>query len=523
MSTGTIPACTLGLTVEVLSAWRDESLPRAERARLAAHLASCPACHDRLAQYDAIAAELRAQPVPVPDARLWAAVRAGMAGGARSSRSMARARPSAPRVWKGLAAVAAALLLVAGFGQVLHLLTAGRGTPSAARTPTATTGPISALRWQPATFPAGFDAAQTPSPSAPTGGVIRTIAVSPATGDTAYACAPPQPGQGPHPLVWVTQDRAAHWTRLTDVPSEGPVDTCAIEADAHDTSAAVAILVRRQDAHEEVWATFNGGHTWQRLPTAPHLMDQLTTIGATSYALRMEANRPEAHVMVSADHLQTWTAIDADISAAGARPFGLWVNPATSELLVAALRPPATPGGSALTTLWDSRDGGQHWTLLPLNFTDAVVVVARPTAGKPWVLCVAESAKAATPSPTSRILCSTNGGQTWVSRPPLVPSSPAAGPIRLAAIASDGALLAFMPQWDATHQRISGYDLYRFAPRVGQWQTLGPVPEPQALYAPTATGGLLWSLSSPQTLAVDNPIGNFTSPTGSGIFVAAYP
>lgn len=520
MSTGTIPSCRLGLTVETLSAWRDESLTSAEMERVAGHLATCPACRDRLAQYDAIAGELRTQPVPAPDERLWAAVHAGMAG-ARSPRTAAeRRRQRATRVWKGLAAVAAILVLVAGFGQVLRSMTSGRGTAPATRTPIVS-GPIPPLHWQLETFPAGFELTQPISPSAPTGQVTRTISVSQADGNTAYACAAPQPGQGSRAPVWVTHDRAAHWTRVTDVPGEGTADICGVEADAHDPRVVLVELAYKGSARDEWWASFDGGQSWKRLPETAY-MHQLTTVGDMSYAVRMPNSGPHSRLMASTDHMQTWTAIDADIIAAGYWPFGLWVNPTTGELLARAERPPRPLAASAPTTLWDSRDGGRHWRQLPLPSMEADLAVDQPEPGKSWNICAADGNAAATQPPTHGILCSTDDGQTWVAEPQLVPSSSAAGPIRLVGIGSDGALLAISPIWDATHQRIAGFDLYRLAPGARQWQALGPVPEPQVAYAPVAGGGLLWSFSSPQMLAPD-AVGNLISPTSSGLYVAAYP
>src|SRR5258708_19693615 len=132
MSPERIPACALGLTAATLSAWRDQSLSAAEAEQIRAHVAPCPACQQRLADYEAIAHALRAQRVLAPDERLWRAVRAGMA------QPRQRAPLNLPHVplWQTLVATAAALLLVAGFAQMLRYIALGHITGIARPTPT---------------------------------------------------------------------------------------------------------------------------------------------------------------------------------------------------------------------------------------------------------------------------------------------------------------------------------------------------------------------------------------------------
>src|SRR5262249_9067044 len=74
MSIETSPACTLGLTRDDLSGGRDGFPGDADRERTRPHMAPCAACQERLADFDALAQVLLRQPVPAPDARLWAAI-----------------------------------------------------------------------------------------------------------------------------------------------------------------------------------------------------------------------------------------------------------------------------------------------------------------------------------------------------------------------------------------------------------------------------------------------------------------
>ncbi|HEV2238802.1 MAG TPA: zf-HC2 domain-containing protein [Ktedonobacterales bacterium] len=66
MSEGIVMGCPLNVPVATLSAWRDSALPATEMTRIREHLPECPACEQRLAEYDAIASALRHLRVPLP-------------------------------------------------------------------------------------------------------------------------------------------------------------------------------------------------------------------------------------------------------------------------------------------------------------------------------------------------------------------------------------------------------------------------------------------------------------------------
>jgi streptogramin lyase len=66
MSDATIPGCALGVSVQTLSAWRDQALPALEHERMRTHITGCESCRRRLAQYDALARALKTLPAPEP-------------------------------------------------------------------------------------------------------------------------------------------------------------------------------------------------------------------------------------------------------------------------------------------------------------------------------------------------------------------------------------------------------------------------------------------------------------------------
>lgn len=111
MSTSTEPRCALGIASEILSAWHDSALGSDEAARIQMHIASCDACRNRLAGYESVGMLVRSERAPVPDERLWAAMRGAMAGHSSGVRKHAMRQ----RRLSALAAVAAVLLLVVSY------------------------------------------------------------------------------------------------------------------------------------------------------------------------------------------------------------------------------------------------------------------------------------------------------------------------------------------------------------------------------------------------------------------------
>jgi anti-sigma factor RsiW len=75
--------CQENISADTLSALRDEALPAAEAQRLRAHIPSCAACQARLADFDRVAAALRAQRELDPGDRVLEGVQARIAATAR--------------------------------------------------------------------------------------------------------------------------------------------------------------------------------------------------------------------------------------------------------------------------------------------------------------------------------------------------------------------------------------------------------------------------------------------------------
>lgn len=104
-------ACPLHVGAEQVSALYDGDLDAPTAAALREHLATCDVCQQRLEAYTRIAATLRAQIAPQPDARLRQGILAAHERGASVSRVGA--------AWRAVAVAAAIMLIVGSFAGVL--------------------------------------------------------------------------------------------------------------------------------------------------------------------------------------------------------------------------------------------------------------------------------------------------------------------------------------------------------------------------------------------------------------------
>lgn len=123
------PPCALGLESATLSALRDESLPTRELRRLREHTTTCPACQERLAEFERIQRALRHQPELEPGDRIWLGIqeRAMKMPGNRHPRPPLRLSASAMR---SLAAVASLALVVGLLAIMLANAAGNRGGPA---------------------------------------------------------------------------------------------------------------------------------------------------------------------------------------------------------------------------------------------------------------------------------------------------------------------------------------------------------------------------------------------------------
>jgi hypothetical protein len=500
-----VSVCEHGIPAHALSAWRDGDLSADEARRIAAHVDTCPASRARLADYATIIDALRAQPVPPAQDRVWQGVRAHI-GQIRQTRgdNLPRLGTGGSRrqlvgYLGGIAAVLAVSVLLVGFALTLtHGPAARPSVPSvfSPAPPTATRLPLAVpLTWRSVTAPAG------------------TLAIAPGNGDVAYVCA--VSADGAHVSIWVTRDRAAHWSRTAAVPVPAGTTQCLVTVDGLQPAIAVVAVTgvklggspRLTDFASYV--TFDGGHTWRALAVSgslPYLTLQFSTRATVTYAhLRVANGQQEDDVLAtSSDHMRTWHPLFHGVSASvglGAGGLGgtaFWLNPTDGALLV-----------QGTDAFWSSANAGGSWTRLAVpGFGSAAetVVVQAPVGGRPWHLCAAnESLDPQNPHPHS-LTCSTDGGRTWQILPGLnrtftnPPKGTFVYPVGVVAIASDGAILAVLigPPTNV---------VYRLPADTQQWQSLGPDPGsafPIAYY-PAPGSGVLWALSEQGLLTADYP------------------
>lgn len=521
MSTSIRAVCDLGLTDRTLSAWRDDALRDSERARLAAHVADCPACRERLAELGAIAAALRSERPPEPDGRLWQAIAAAAASApARQRRLGARPLPLGRLPWSGLGAVAAVLLLVLGFAQLFAM----RGAPTARPTTTATAStvptstplptatpsstpallPARPLSWRTVTLPAGslYGSLHSGTPAVAFAG----------DGETAYTC-----GVTAQPAlrIWVTHDRGRNWSSAQVIPPTPSVNGCELVADTSDPSVAALCWAPRGggagDSCTGWMTTVDGGVTWQALPYQPFVAyNQLDSRAGVIYALRETPAGDGSvayHLWASHDSMRTWRQMDHGLPADVA---GFWLQPDSPSIL-AVLSGGAY--GFTPTQLWSSPDDGATWrrldvpavlpTYTPARFrvdyggNGGIFVSAR--SGQPWRICVA-NISAQNPASNS-LTCTADGGRTWQPRPllnlfPIADGLPSHGlPI---GIADDGAFLVTAETAEDNGGSLL-YTLFRLPAGADRWQPLGRLPQFFVTYCPGGgtTLGTLWATSAP--------------------------
>lgn len=496
MNADMTPRCSLGLTTETLSAWRDDALGPREMARVGAHARGCAACQARLGDYDVVARTVRGQRVAVPDARLWRGVRDRIMmehnmkehGGRRDN--LGRSGGGHGRAWTGWAAVAAAVLLVGGFALVIRGFIGGRGTtvPMAVTSPAvgtpsvtpattaAPTPPPLALAWQAVQLPAGF-------------GTRWSYLIAPAAtdGETAYACGMPIGAGETTTGAWTTHDRGAHWARVI-LPVGHVANACTPITDGNDSRVAVmwvtwGPLGAPPDATDAAdFVTYDGGASWQRVPVALAHRPMLATWHGVTYGTGVADKGSQ--LWVTSDNMRTWQPVgDGTLPVIGQ----IWVDPGTGALT--AVQEPPGGGVSVALQIWTSPDG--HTWRRESTPKLAEVVSGPVTAGAAsprLALCGLDSL-----GQTANLLCADASG-TWVGVPNLVlTGANASGQAMTAlgypfAIASDGALLA-----TAAWPTPTDTALYRLTPGASAWQSMGAAPLPLVAFGATASGGVIWA------------------------------
>ncbi len=341
------------------------------------------------------------------------------------------------------------------------------------------------------------------------------LAVAQGDGNTAYICSLEGAGQG-HMQIWATHDRAAHWARVSDVVSTGPIQICYLVVDDLQPTTVVAVLCAKVDftycSGPANYLTLDGGATWQAVSgPLPHFR-QLATYGGVSYSLT--ATPPHSAcfdctdaLAVSRDGLRTWTRIDQAITSARRFVERFWLEPASGALLV------ETSNHYVFQNeLWLTTDGGAHWTRTRNPVVDSYFV--RPLLpGVPWYACGNHSSTSSDhPTYPSLLECSRDGGRTWSQTGGPYVNPGLAFPI---AIAVDGSILA---QWSLSSSSGAAgrFELRRLAPAAtgwgSTWEPLGPLPALGSLtYA--ASSGVLWL----------NPADTGNGAAQRTLYTAAYP
>lgn len=521
--------CPEGIPSATLAAWHDGSLSTVEYEYIAAHVPECLACRVELATYDRVDVALRGMVAPEPDGRLWQAVRDGMKHGERSMRGWV------PRLASGLGAVAAVVLLVLGFAQVLRYRTA----PSVRVRATATSAPQGTPTSLPTAIPPvpavdgpqlNWQQAHLPAPLTDT--AFLPFAVAPNDGESAYACNVISDDSGGTLTFYRTSDRALHWTALTQVQvKESPVSIkCGIDIDAQDANRVLMqIAVFRMDNNKRLtWYELSedGGTTWTRLDASWRL-GSLATVNGKTYALRQIDGTPQ-DLSVSVDHLHSWQSVSQALLGPNKMINHYWLSP-SGELLAEVITvaniatPPAAATASPLQglpiyhfALWRSADGGAHWSVFPTptlstysTFGTLEFVVGQPVAGQPWHMCIPFPPQDG--AATAGLDCTFDGGQTWSVRPLLCTIAPcpissqvstsyirqySSQYVSLYTLASDDAVLVTALAPGATDQNgVSGPDgLYRLPRGSTTWQYLGTMAGSYIYsFAPTPQGGVLWA------------------------------
>ncbi|MGO8950380.1 MAG: hypothetical protein ACLQUY_22510 [Ktedonobacterales bacterium] len=388
------------------------------------------------------------------------------------------------------ATLAVVLFLVASY---IHIF----GLPSIT-----TPLPHIALTWYMGTIPSG---AANALAAAPLPNFDPGIAIAPSDGNTAYLCIAPKDAESVtevYPEIWVTHDRAAHWTHVSDLPTQPmAVASCGLTIDTLDPAILVAqAMPSTGPGPEESFASFDGGRTWQTLtsPQAVAVQEGFATWGHTTYTMS------NIGLYRSTDGMRTWQTVTSGIVSAGTIMRQYWVNPGSGNLLA------WTEHMSTSTSyLWSSQDQGARWRKISTQRVGEFDV-QQPRAGHPWVICgISYVAWRNTfASVPGGIRCSSDGGRTWKSYPAPTPTSQTQS-IFVWSISTSGDIIA------VDFLTTGKSSMLRLVISTRQWQALGAIPsdEDSILYVALPSPGVLWAV--PMATTIFRPVAD--------VFTADYP
>lgn len=492
MTTTSTARCPLGISGKTLSSWRNDGLSASEARRVAAHTGDCPACQETLARYDEIRRALRSQAEPDGHDRLWRDVRMSIAqpGMRRHTGFSMNHNSLLPR----LATVAAVLALIVAFVSVFGgRLNHQRGNQPQPQRVVVKSGVLS---WTQVAAPPGFTANEPDT----------QLLVAEGAGSTAYFCGAARLGE---PItLWVTSDRAAHWTRTTSTPSSQGFAGCTLAVDANNPHIVVAnffpVGSDGNAARVSQWtsyATMDGGTSWTK-PDALQGMNVVNLASFHEHTYAIGTTGKEFHLYISDDQMRDWSAVDGYIFSTIRKVTGsqdridverVWVNGQSGEIVAQSSL------GSAQSALWLSVDNGYTWAPMPLPVSLAQGQATAGAAGaqsvgsdsaalnvgqvlvqlnapdKQWRICGFFSQGDNVSSLESSLFaCTTTDGQQW-AKVEAFPQGTYYSPL---ALAPDGSLIG-----EASHPGggapFADMGLYRLAPSTtsaSQWRYLGNIP-----------------------------------------------
>ena len=308
---------------------------------------------------------------------------------------------------------------------------------------------------------------------------ILSLIIAPSDGNIAYSCLQPA-SASVGPGIWVTHDRAQHWTQMTPPPSAHRQQyICGLLLDAADPSIVVAYVswMRQKDlqgAPPQIFlaaftdfVSFDGGAHWQLLRGPGLFMPEwVATYHGTTVA-ELETADGSVNLWMSTDQMQSWRKLDQAPSGQ------LYMNPSTGDLLMLG-------GGNDNQELeYESSDLGQHWTSfpMPLNYSADYQLVSYAVGNPSWHICGSSTAT----STKDTYMCTMDSGRAWTPRPMIVGNidntdknitSPQGGAD--IALAPDGTIYDDVsPEyWPATIPP----GLYQLPPQSTGWQSLNAPP-----------------------------------------------
>jgi photosystem II stability/assembly factor-like uncharacterized protein len=379
-------------------------------------------------------------------------------------------------------------------------------TPSVAPTATApppqlAIAPAHPLVWTAHQLPPGLKLTQC---------YLNCSALAQSDGDTAYMCNLAN-GQA---QVWVTHDRAAHWTVAGSVPVTSSMTECYIAVDALQPRQALLrtykiLCCQEVDYEGRIYLTTDGGVTWTPRDAPAEetpIFSHLATLGGVSYTLA--GTLPRSHdisgygaLFMSRDGMRTWTRIDAGVfvqkGGRTERDINRFWLASSGELLAEVNNHTSAP----FYELWRSDDQGAHWSQIGMGYSGTAdpggidpggVIVADGQNQRFWRACAAYQKSGDRTHPSvQQISCTLDGGATWLDT-----GGDNSYHVEAFAQASDGALLAVTPN---PFHGESPTKLLRVTPGQSAWESLGALPARDATLAPFAAAGTLWLLNDTLT------------------------